>query len=71
MTNELLTKARETIPVLLKSRREGLGLSVQTLADKCNVQKTTIYRIEAGKFMPNIELFITIAHHLKIEINIK
>jgi len=64
MNEKLLSEARKLIADFLKNRREELGISQKELADKCGVQWGTISRIENGKFMPNLDLFLTLTHHL-------
>lgn len=64
MDKKVLFEARKLIASFLKKRRQELGISVPELAYKCNVNKTTIYRIEEGKFMPNGDLLLKITHHL-------
>lgn len=64
MNKEILLEARKLIAGFLKNRRIELGLSVQELADLCEVNKTTIYRIENAKFMPHGDLLLILTHHL-------
>ncbi len=68
MKDDQLSEPRKPISAFLKARREELGYSVQEFATLCGVQKTTIYRIEAGKFMPNMELAIKMGEHLKADL---
>lgn len=64
MNKELLLEARKLIAGFLKERREELKLSQKDLAALCGVQPDTIGRIEMGKFLPNLELFLKLTHHL-------
>lgn len=64
MDKKVLSEARKLIAGFLKERREELGMSVDQLAKLCEVQRSTIWRIEEGKFMPNLDLFLTLTHHL-------
>lgn len=65
MNKEQLLEARKLIAGFLKNRREELGISAATLAEACQVNKTTIYRIEDGKFTPNTELLFCMLFYLK------
>lgn len=62
---------RELIPSILKTKREELGITQEQLSELCEVKRETINRIEQGKFLPNLELFLVIIHNLKCEIVIK
>lgn len=64
MEHKELSEARKLIAGFLKNRREELNISEQQLADLCQVNRSTINRLENGKFLPNMELFLTLTHHL-------
>lgn len=69
MNEKNITEAR--ISSLLKERREELNIDQQELADRCQVRRETINRIEAGKFLPNMDLFFKMIKELKIELIVK
>lgn len=65
MDKKVITEAGKLISGFLKNRREELGLTQEELAELCGVKRLTIIRIETNKFLPNLELFLTLTHHLK------
>ncbi len=64
MDKQALLEARKLIAGFLKEKRIELGISQEELANLCEVKRLTIIRIESGKFMPNMELFLKMTHHL-------
>lgn len=64
MNKKILSEARKLIAGFLKNRREELGMTQSDLAEICGVKWETISRIENGKFMPNLDLFLILTHHL-------
>jgi DNA-binding XRE family transcriptional regulator len=65
MNEKTLKEAGKLIASFLKNRREHLDLTQEDLAILCGVKRQTIQKIEYGKFLPNMELFLKITHHLK------
>ncbi len=65
MDKQVLDEAGKLIASFLKDRRIELNISQEELATLCGVQRQTIQKIEYGKFLPNLELFLKLAHHLK------
>ncbi len=61
---EFLIKLGENLRKIRNERK----LSQQELADNCNVDKSTIYRIEKGQINPTITTVINICDVLKIDI---
>jgi len=55
---------RERIGSQIKAIRENKGLTQQKLADMSGKQKSTISKIESGKFNPSIDLLSDILIHL-------
>ncbi|MCC8088711.1 MAG: helix-turn-helix transcriptional regulator [Rikenellaceae bacterium] len=52
----------------LKEYRIKAGLTQDELADKVNVRRETIVRLEAAKYNPSLKLAIEISRVLKIPI---
>jgi transcriptional regulator with XRE-family HTH domain len=53
----------------LRRLRESEGLSQQNLADKADVAKITIQRIENAKYSATIDVLVSIAGALKISLS--
>lgn len=49
-----------------KSIRQGKGISQTELALEADVDRSTIVRLETGKFNPTIDLIFTLAESLNI-----
>lgn len=60
----VVTNDRERIGSQIKAIREKKGLTQQKLADMSGKQKSTISKIERGKFNPSIDLLSDILIHL-------
>jgi putative transcriptional regulator len=45
----------------LKDRRQKMGISQETLADKVGVSRQTIISIESGRYVPSLELALKFA----------
>lgn len=52
--------------VFIRQIREKKGLSQQSLADICNIPKTTIGRIERAEINTTIKTLVTIANALEM-----
>jgi len=52
----------------LKEYRIAAGLTQEELAEKVNVRRETIIRLEAGKYNPSLKLAIDISRVLKKDI---
>ncbi len=52
----------------MKAYRERLNLSQKKLAEKVNVRRETIVRMEQGKYNPSLKLAVDIANELHAEI---
>lgn len=64
MDDKVIKTAFTLIAGFLKKRRIELGISQGALASLCHVSRQTINRIETGRHVPNMELFLKITHHL-------
>jgi transcriptional regulator with XRE-family HTH domain len=53
----------------LRAVREARGLSLKELGDQANVDKSTLYRIEVGIASPNLDLLISVARALQLEMH--
>lgn len=53
----------------MKAYREKLNLSQKKLAEKVNVRRETIVRLEQGKYNPSLKLALDIADELHADIN--
>ena len=60
----VITNDRERIGGQIKAIREKKGLTQQKLADMTGKQKSTISKIEGGKFNPSIDILSDILIHL-------
>lgn len=60
----IITNDRERIGGQIKAIREKKGLTQQKLADMAGKQKSTISKIEGGKFNPSIDILSDILIHL-------
>lgn len=52
----------------IKSIREDLGIEAQQLASRCDIEKSTLSRLEAGNTNPTIYTLSKIAKALEIEL---
>jgi transcriptional regulator with XRE-family HTH domain len=62
---------REELGNILAEQRKAKGYSIRTLAEQCEMSKSTIVHIEQGKFSPRIEIVDKICSVLDAEITIK
>lgn len=53
----------------VKSRRERVGISQQELADRCDVSKSFISKVELGMHLPTIGVFLDLAVALEVSPN--
>lgn len=65
------TNDRGKIGSRIKEIRSSQGLTQQDLADRCGVTRTTISKIESGKFNLSIDLLNRILSPLNAEILIR
>lgn len=49
----------------IKNRRKSLDLTQDYLAEKLDITATHLSRIESGKQIPSLTLFLSICNHLK------
>lgn len=68
---DIMTNEREKIGSRIKEIRSSQGLTQQDLADRCGITRTTISKIESGKFNLSIDLLNRILSPLNAEILIK
>ena len=59
---------RQKVGDMIKESREKLGYSQDELADMMNVNRSTISKIENGKFAYNIDLLAKLSWYLKFEL---
>ena len=52
----------------LRSLREQRGWSQQELADRANITKKTVYRVETAQASPTLDVLICIAEGLEISL---
>ena len=50
----------------IRERREQLGISQKTLADKCGIAQSTMCDIEQGRSKPSLPVAVKLANALKI-----
>lgn len=68
---EIMNKSKDFLVQLgnnLRTHRNLKKMSMQYLADSCNIDKSTIYRIEKGLLNPTILMLKNISQILEIEI---
>ena len=63
-----IMESREKIGSALRNIREKRGLSQEQLADKMNISRSTISKIESGKFNCSIDYLSKFASFLSFEI---
>lgn len=71
MTEKELQEKKELqikIGQKIKSIREDLGIEAQRLASRCDIEKSTLSRLEAGNTNPTIYTLSKIAKALDIEL---
>ena len=58
--------------IVIKNTRKALGMSQQQLADKANMPRTTITKIESGTYNPTVDTLMHIAAAIdkRLEINL-
>lgn len=64
-------KLREEIGAQLKAIRESQGMTQQELADKTGMIRTTISKIESGKFGYSLDIIEKIILPLKAKLKIE
>jgi len=57
---------RQAFGLHLRSLREQRGWSQQELADRANITKKTVYRIETARASPTLDMLICLAEGLEI-----
>lgn len=67
MDEKQMNSLRKNIAEGIIKKRVALNIYQEDLAQKVGVKRETIIRIENGKFLPNIELFLKICWHLRGE----
>ena len=65
------TSSRERIGLSIKSVRQCKGLTQEQLAELSGMSRTTISKIEAGKFNASIDLIEKLIKPLGAELDIK
>ena len=58
----------KSIALQIKEQRERLGLSHQDIADRTQLGRTTVWRIENGKFSPQLKVLQKIAGSIGLEL---
>ncbi len=58
------TEGRKLIAAYLKERREELGMSCEELGKKIGLTRSTIFRIEQGRYSPDLDTFLAITQAL-------
>ena len=53
----------------IKKRRQELGITQETLADRVGVRRETIVFLEQGKYNPSLKLALNVAKELKMPID--
>ena len=59
-------EAIKTVGLRIRAIRVEKGLSQQFLANKCDVELSTINRIELGKISPTLSMLFLIASQLEV-----
>ncbi len=58
------TEDRKMIAAFLKDRREELNMSCEEVAEKTGLSRSTVWRIESGRFSPSLDIFLSITQAL-------
>lgn len=70
LPDEYIQNYREIIGSVIRRRREELGYSQYNLAKIMEVQRSTISKIENGKFAVTIDYIVRFAWYLDFEIKL-
>lgn len=62
---------REDIGAKIRDIRKKQGMTQQQLADLCGIKRTTICKIESGKFNVSVDMLGRILSPLRAELDIK
>jgi transcriptional regulator with XRE-family HTH domain len=68
--DDYVQKYRETIGKIIRRRREEKGYSQDELAEMMEVQRSTISKIENGKFGVSIDYIVKFAWYLDFDIEL-
>jgi transcriptional regulator with XRE-family HTH domain len=64
---KVYTKQIKQLGIKVKSLREGLALTQQELAEKCEIDIRSIQRIEKGEFGFGLHILFALATALEVE----
>lgn len=65
---EIKEAARKNIAEQVRTAREGQGLSLSQLGERCGLSKYHLYRIESGRYNVNIDTISMVAAALGIRV---
>ena len=68
LNNEYIQEYRARVGQTIRSIREKRGFSQDELAEIMEVHRSTISKVETGKFAISIDYLVKFAWHLKFEI---
>lgn len=60
---------RERLGARITELREERGMTIQTLADLCGMQRSNISRIESGKYSTGIDILSKIGEVLNVHLD--
>ena len=59
------------ISVIIRKKRDQMGITQQDLADRSGIHLRSINNIEAGKANPSLDTLLKIAEVLKLEVIVR
>ena len=68
--HEFIQEWRSSVGKAIRSRRQELGLSQDELASMMEIQRSTISKVENGKFSFSIDYILRFAWYLKFEVKV-
>lgn len=71
VSEDYLIQCRKDIGIQLKEMRERLGLTMEQLAAEIDTSKSTISKIEAGKWSFSLDTITILSHHLQFKLKLE
>ncbi len=70
LTDKYIQERRESIGMTIRGLRENKGYSQDDLAEIMNVHRSTISKVETGKFSITIDYLIKFGFHLNFNVSL-
>lgn len=58
------SEGRKLIAAFLKKRREEMSISCEDLGDKVGLSRSTVWRIEQGRYSPSLDMLLAMTQAL-------